>query len=160
MTKVLNDNKELVGAAVLSGNRNFEGRVHALCRANYLASPPLVVAFALAGTVDLDTATDPIGYATNGEPVYLKDIWPSLSEVRDALQQAVRPEMFETEYGNVFESNTSWNSLPTPEGDLYDWDHHSTYIQELPIFEEFSTETGAIQGISGPRAAWPSSAIP
>ena len=151
VTRVLSDNKNLVGAAVLSGNRNFEGRVHALSRANYLASPPLVVAYAIAGTVDLDPETDPIGYATNGDPVYLKDIWPSLEEVRDALQQAVQPSMFETEYGNVFESNTAWNSLPTPEGDLYDWDHHSTYIQELPIFENFATETGAIQGINGAR---------
>ncbi len=151
VTKVLSENKDLVGAAVLSGNRNFEGRVHPLSRANYLASPPLVVAYAIAGTVDLDPETEPVGYATNGGPVYLKDIWPSLDEVRDTLQQAVQPAMFETEYGNVFESNTAWNSLPTPEGDLYDWDHHSTYIQELPIFENFSTETGAIQGISGAR---------
>ncbi len=151
VTQVMSENKDLVGAAVLSGNRNFEGRVHALSRANYLASPPLVVAYAIAGTVDLDPQTEPVGYATNGDPVYLKDIWPSLDEVRDALQQAVQPAMFETEYGNVFESNTAWNSLPTPEGDLYDWDHHSTYIQELPIFENFSTQVGSIQGINGAR---------
>lgn len=151
VTKVLSENKDLVGAAVLSGNRNFEGRVHPLSRANYLASPPLVVAYAIAGTVDLDPETEPVGYAANGDPVYLKDIWPSLDEVRDALQQAVQPAMFETEYGNVFESNTAWNSLPTPKGDLYDWDHHSTYIQELSLFDNFSTETGAIEGISGAR---------
>ena len=152
VTKALTENSDLVGAAVLSGNRNFEGRVHALSRANYLASPPLVVAYALAGTVDLDPATDPIGYGTTGEPVYLKDIWPSQEEVRDALTQAVQPSMFESEYGNVFESNTEWNAISTPEGDLYEWDHHSTYIQELPIFQDFATEASPIQGISGARA--------
>ena len=152
VTKALTEHSELVGTAVLSGNRNFEGRVHALSRANYLASPPLVVAYALAGTVDLDPQTDPIGYATSGEPVYLRDIWPSQNEIRDALGQALQPSMFESEYGNVFESNTDWNQIPTPEGDLYEWDHHSTYIQELPIFQNFSTEVGSIQGVRGARA--------
>lgn len=152
VTKALTENSDLVGAAVLSGNRNFEGRVHALSRANYLASPPLVVAYAIAGTVDLDPQTDPVGYDSSGEPVYLKDIWPSQVEVTNTLAQAVQSSMFEAEYGNVFESNAEWNQIPTPEGDLYDWDHHSTYIQELPIFQDFSTEVGSIQGISGARA--------
>ncbi len=151
VTKALTEN-DLVAAAVLSGNRNFEGRVHALSRANYLASPPLVVAYALAGTVDLDPQTDPVGYATNGEPVYLRDIWPSQEEIRDALQQALQPSMFETEYGNVFESNTEWNQIATPAGNLYDWDHHSTYIQELPLFHDFAPEAGSIQPITGARA--------
>ena len=150
VTKALTDN-DLVAVAVLSGNRNFEGRVHPLTRANYLACPPLVVAYALAGTVDLDPQTEPIGLASSGEPVYLRDIWPYQDEIRDALQQAVCPEMFESEYGNVFDSNTAWNQIPTPEGDLYDWDHHSTYIQELPIFQDFSTAVGPIEGIEGAR---------
>jgi aconitate hydratase len=142
---------DLVAAAVLSGNRNFEGRIHPLVQANYLASPPLVVAYALAGTVDFDSQTDPIGYTSTGEPVYLCDIWPSQDEIRDTLQQALQPSLFETEYGNVFESNTTWNQIATPEGDLYQWDHHSTYIQELPIFHNLTPEAAPIQGIQSSR---------
>jgi aconitate hydratase len=143
---------DLVAAAVLSGNRNFEGRIHPLSRANYLASPPLVVAYALAGTVDFDPQTDPIGYTPTGDPVYLHEIWPSLDEIRDTVQRTLKPSLFETEYGNVFEGNTTWNQIAVPEGDLYAWDQHSTYIRELPLFTDFSTETAPIRGFQTGRA--------
>ncbi len=126
---------ELVATSVLSGNRNFEGRIHQLIKANYLASPPLVVAYAIAGTVDLDLATEPLGHDQAGNPVYLRDIWPTSQEVEEAIGQFVTPELFKSKYQNVFEGNERWNALPTPEGELYEWDLSSTYIQEPPFFE-------------------------
>src|SRR5262249_46849118 len=126
---------QLVVAAVLSGNRNFEGRVHAEVRANYLASPPLVVAYALAGRVDLDLHTDPPGQNDKGEPVYLKDIWPTQQEVQEAIRHSVRSEMFHKEYSAVFAGDASWNSLPAPTGDLFSWDPASTYVRHPPYFE-------------------------
>ncbi len=142
---------DLVVAAVLSGNRNFEGRVNPLTRANYLASPPLVVAYALAGTVDIDFEKEPLGYDPNGNPVYLKDIWPTLEEVRQAIQRALRPEMYREQYKDVFKGSDLWNSLDVPEGELYAWDPNSTYIQEPPFFKDMPIEPPPIKEIRGAR---------
>jgi len=141
----------LVVAAVLSGNRNFEGRVHPLVRANYLASPPLVVAYALAGTVDLDLTTQPLGVDAQGRPVYLRDIWPSQSEIAESMNQAVRPEMFRTSYGHVWDGNPQWNAIPVSGGTLYDWQADSTYIQEPPFFTELAPEPPGIRDVRGAR---------
>ncbi|GGA50068.1 aconitate hydratase AcnA [Paenibacillus physcomitrellae] len=129
---------DLTVAAVLSGNRNFEGRVHAQVKANYLASPPLVVAYALAGTVNIDLQTEPLGYDQAGEPVYLKDIWPSSQEIKEAIGLSVSPEMFRSKYENVFTQNERWNSIPVPEGELYEWDEKSTYIANPPFFDHIA----------------------
>ena len=142
---------KLVAAAVLSGNRNFEGRVHPLVRANYLASPPLVVAYALAGTVDIDLATEPLGKDRQGKPVYLREIWPSQAEVGDALEKSVRPEMFRNSYGNTWNGNETWNAIPVAGGALYQWQDASTYIQEPPFFIGLTREPGAIGEIHGAR---------
>ncbi|GIQ69187.1 aconitate hydratase AcnA [Xylanibacillus composti] len=143
---------DLTVASVLSGNRNFEGRVHAQVKANYLASPPLVVAYALAGTVNIDLANDPIGYDKDNQPVYLKDIWPSSQEVRDAIAGAMSPELFADKYKDVFRANQRWNEIPVPEGQLYEWDEKSTYIQEPPFFEGLGLEPGDIAEIKGAKA--------
>jgi aconitate hydratase len=124
---------DLVAAAVLSGNRNFEGRVNPLVKANWLASPPLVVAYALAGTTDIDLVTEPLGTGKDGKPVYLKDIWPTADEVRATVEASVLPAQFQKRYDNVWESNARWNEVPTSSGELYDWDATSTYIQEPPF---------------------------
>ena len=140
---------DLLVAAVLSGNRNFEGRIHSLVRANYLASPPLVIAYALAGTVDIDLLNEPLGTDKNGQPVYLKDIWPTSKEVQDAISSVLTADLFKQQYSGVFTSNERWNALSTPEGDLYDWDKASTYIQEPPFFVGLSAElpeSGDIEG--------------
>ena len=142
---------DLVAAAVLSGNRNFEGRVHAAAKANFLASPPLVVAYALAGTVDFDPHTDPLGYGALGDPVYLRDVWPSQDEVRSAVQEALSPELFEAAYDGVFEGSEAWAGLAVPEGELYAWDAASTYVQEPPFFADLTTEVPPVAGISGAR---------
>jgi aconitate hydratase len=142
---------DLVVAAVLSGNRNFEGRIHPLTRANYLASPPLVIAYALAGTLDVDLQHDPLGHTPAGEPVYLRDIWPSQEEIRAAVSGSLKPELFEVEYANVFDGNETWNQIAVPEGDLYDWDEASTYIQEPPFFVSLTREEPSIQPIVGAR---------
>jgi len=142
---------KLVAAAVLSGNRNFEGRVHPLVRANYLASPPLVVAYALAGTVDIDLATEPLGKDRDGKPVYLREIWPSQAEVSAALNQSVRPEMFRNSYGNTWNGNETWNAIPVAGGALYEWQDASTYIQEPPFFIGLTREPGTIGEIHGAR---------
>jgi aconitate hydratase len=142
----------LVVAAVLSGNRNFEGRVHAVTRANYLASPPLVVAYALAGRMDIDFETDPIGTGKDGQPVYLRDIWPTQSEVRETLAKALKPEMFTQEYSNVFEGSPEWQQISIAEGSLYQWNAASTYIQEPPFFIDLSKDTPPMRDISGARA--------
>ena len=143
---------DLVVAAVLSGNRNFEGRVHPATRANYLASPPLVVAYALAGRMTIDFASEPLGDGKDGKPVYLKDIWPTQAEVRDALARSVKPEMFRDEYGNVFDGNETWNKIKVPEGALYAWDKDSTYIQEPPFFTDLTPEVPPLASIKGARA--------
>ncbi|MBY0311574.1 MAG: aconitate hydratase AcnA [Phycisphaerales bacterium] len=125
---------DLIAASVLSGNRNFEGRVHSAVKANYLASPPLVVAYAIAGTVDIDLHSDPIGTSKDGKPVYLKDIWPTHQEVTSLRDSCVTPEQFSREYGNVFNGNPTWNAVPVSKSDLYKWNEKSTYIQNPPYF--------------------------
>ncbi|MCH1639749.1 aconitate hydratase AcnA [Paenibacillus timonensis] len=142
---------DLTVAAVLSGNRNFEGRVHAQVKANYLASPPLVVAYALAGTVNIDLQNDPIGYDRDNQPVYLKDIWPSSAEIKEAIGQSVSPEMFRSKYEHVFTQNERWNSIPVPQGELYEWDEKSTYIQNPPFFEKISEGLSDIADIRNAR---------
>jgi aconitate hydratase len=127
-------------AAVLSGNRNFEGRIHAEVKMNYLASPPLVVAFAIAGTVDIDLATQPLGNDKSGKPVYLKDIWPSNQEIADLVAKSINTGMFKKTYGDVFKGNTDWNSIKVPDGDQYQWNGDSTYIKNPPYFEGMTME--------------------
>ncbi len=141
----------LVVAAVLSGNRNFEGRVHAEVRANYLASPPLVVAYALAGRIDIDFAKDPIGTGTNGQPVFLKDIWPSRAEVALAESSSLDREMFAKQYGAVYDGDEAWRGLPIPMGDRYTWDEASTYVKYPPYFEGMTKEVPVVKEITGAR---------
>ena len=129
---------DLVVSSVLSGNRNFEGRVHPLTRTNYLASPPLVVAYALAGTTDIDLTSEPIGTDKDGRPVYLSEIWPDDAEIRQALATSLTPDMFIEQYGNVWDGNETWNQIPVSGGDLYEWDGTSTYIHEPPFFTELT----------------------
>jgi len=143
---------DLVAASVLSGNRNFEARVHQNIKSNFLMSPPLVVAFALAGRVDLDLSTEPLGRDQSGAPVFLKDIWPSLQEVRDQMQAALKPEVFRKLYTNFAEQNPKWNEIPSTAGNVYAFDVKSTYIQEPPFFTNFSLTPGAIKPITGARA--------
>ena len=134
---------DLVAAAVLSGNRNFEGRVNPLVKANYLASPPLVVAYALAGTTDIDLTTEPLGQGSDGRDVYLRDIWPTQQQVAQTVAAAVEPAMFRTRYQNVWDSNPEVERDPTSEGDLFDWHSDSTYIQEPPFLIDLAAEAGA-----------------
>ncbi|MBA4179722.1 MAG: aconitate hydratase AcnA [Anaerolinea sp.] len=141
----------LVAAAVLSGNRNFEGRVNPEVRANYLASPPLVVAYALAGQMDIDLRTEPIGADRQGEPVYLRDIWPSQAEVAKAMRENVRSEMFTRQYSAVFEGDENWRSLAVPTGELYEWDADSTYVKNPPYFDGMPAEPAPIKDIEGAR---------
>ena len=143
---------DLVGASVLSGNRNFEARVHQSVKANFLMSPPLVVAFALAGRVDINLTEEPIGKGTEGRDVYLRDIWPTAEEVREHLQTAFDPETYRRRYSNFVEGNPLWNEIPSIAGDVYQWDRESTYIQEPPYFEGFSMEHGGVSEIKGARA--------
>ena len=143
--------KDLIVAAVLSGNRNFEGRVNPLTRANYLASPPLVVAYAIAGTMDIDLLNEPLGKDPNGQPVYLKDIWPSQEEIREAIRRSLKPEMFEEQYKDVYKGNELWESLPVPDSALYPWDPNSTYIQEPPFFKDMPLDPPPIEEIRGAR---------
>jgi len=151
VAQAVQDNS-LVVAAVLSGNRNFEARIHPQVRASYLASPPLVVAFALAGTVDTDLTTDPIGRDPNGNAVYLRDIWPSQAEVREAMEQAVGPDLFAQEYAEVFDGDEHWQALPLPErGDLFEWDPDSTYVQEPPFFQDLSATPPPLTNIDHAR---------
>jgi len=141
----------LVAVAVLSGNRNFEGRIHPLVRANYLASPPLVVAYALAGRMDLDITTEPIGNDTAGKPVYLKDVWPTPQEVETAVRAAVSTTQFTKEYGEIFEGDARWKSMPIPKGDTYRWDPKSTYIKMAPYFENMPKTPPALSDIREAR---------
>ena len=144
--------EKLTVASVLSGNRNFEGRVNPLVRANYLASPPLVVAYALAGSVDIDIANDPIGKDQQGHDVYLRDIWPSPEEVQAAVKKSVRQEMFAKQYSEVFAGDATWNSIKVPIGDLYAWDEHSTYIKRAPYFDDMADPKTHVKDFSGVRA--------
>ncbi|MFU8812890.1 MAG: aconitate hydratase AcnA [Balneolaceae bacterium] len=141
---------DLIAAGVLSGNRNFEGRIHPYVKANYLASPPLVVAYALAGTVNIDLATEPLGQDKDGADVYLKDIWPTTEEIAEFLDQAIRPELFEKMYDDIFESET-WDNIPVGGGDLFNWSEESTYIQEPPFFVGMSESPEPIKPIKGAR---------
>src|SRR6266480_980540 len=143
---------DLVAASVLSGNRNFEARVHQNIKANFLMSPPLVVAFALAGRVDLDLTKEPIGKDKDGKETFLRDLWPSLKEVRDAMQSALTPEVFRTLYRDFADQNPKWNEIPSSTGDIYLWDEKSDYIHEPPFFKDFSMEIGKIENIIGARA--------
>jgi aconitate hydratase len=141
----------LVAVSVLSGNRNFEGRIHPLVRANYLASPALVVAYALAGRMDMDLTTEPLGSDTAGKPVYLRDIWPTPQEIESTVRASVTSEMYSKEYANVFEGDAHWKSMPVPEGDLYKWDPKSTYIKQPPFFENMPKTPPALADIHGAR---------
>ncbi|MCQ9290722.1 aconitate hydratase AcnA [Staphylococcus hyicus] len=143
--------EDLLVTSVLSGNRNFEGRIHPLVKANYLASPPLVVAYALAGTVDVDLQNEPLGQDNQGNDVYLKDIWPSIQEVSDTVDSVVTPELFKEEYKNVYENNELWNEIDTTNQPLYDFDPSSTYIQNPTFFQGLSKEPGRIQPLSDLR---------
>jgi len=143
---------DLVAASVLSGNRNFEARVHQSIKANFLMSPPLVVAFALAGRVDIDMGTDPLGKGKDGKDVFLADIWPSLSEVRDLMASALKPEVFRKLYSDFASQNPKWNEIPSSTGDAYAFDAKSTYIQEPPFFAGFSMEPASIAELKGARA--------
>jgi aconitate hydratase A / 2-methylisocitrate dehydratase len=144
--------RDLVAASVLSGNRNFEARVHQNIRANFLMSPPLVVAFALAGTVDIDLSSEPLGKDKDGKDVYLKEIWPSLEEIQSAIRSALKPEVYRKLYSDFAEQNPNWNEIPSSAGEVYEWDSASTYIQEPPFFTGFGMEAGHISEIKGARA--------
>jgi aconitate hydratase len=143
---------DFVTASVLSGNRNFEARVHQNVKSNFLMSPPLVVAFALAGRVDIDLSCEPLGKDKDGAPVYLADLWPTLKEVRDAMQSALKPEVFRKLYKNFAAQNPKWNEIPSRVGNVYEWDVKSTYIQEPPFFTSFTMTPGSIKPINGARA--------
>ena len=143
---------DLVAVAVLSGNRNFEGRIHPQVRANYLASPPLVVAYALAGRMDIDLYKEPLGNDQKGNPVYLKDIWPAPEEVREQIRKSVKAAMFKKEYGEVFEGDRRWQKMPTPEGELFAWDADSTYVREAPYFKNMGKTPTALKDVAGARA--------
>ncbi len=142
---------DLVVAAVLSGNRNFEGRIHPQVRASFLASPPLVVAYALAGTVDIDLTREPVGTDVNGEAIYLRDLWPTQEEIRDVVAKSITPELFEQDYAHVFEGDEHWRLLPNTEGELFKWDPGSTYIQEPPFFQDMPAEPEPVKDIRGAR---------
>jgi aconitate hydratase len=145
------DRDDLVAVAVLSGNRNFEGRINPDVRANYLASPPLVVAYALAGTMDIDLQGDPLGSDAQGRPVYLKDIWPSQHEIQETVLKSVRSEMFRAKYAEVFRGDERWSTLPVPEGDLYQWDETSTYVKNPPYFTDMGVEPAPVAPIRNAR---------
>jgi len=145
------DDGDLVVASVLSGNRNFEGRVHAAVRANYLASPPLVVAYALAGRVDMDLRTEPLGVGSDGQPVMLQDIWPSAKEIADVLGEALQADMFEQTYADVFAGDAAWQALQVPEGDTFAWEASSTYVKHPPYFANMPAQPAAVKDLAGAR---------
>ncbi|HEX6865346.1 MAG TPA: aconitate hydratase AcnA, partial [Thermoanaerobaculia bacterium] len=145
------EEKDLVAVAVLSGNRNFEGRINSDVRANYLASPPLVVAYALAGRIDVDLVNEPLGQGKDGQPVYLKDVWPSRREVEETILKALHSEMFREQYKDVFAGDERWNSLDVPEGDTYAWDPDSTYVRLPPYFENMPAEPAPVEDVHGAR---------
>jgi aconitate hydratase len=136
---------------VLSGNRNFEGRISPDVKMNYLASPPLVIAYALAGTMDFDFETDALGTDQDGNPVYLRDIWPTPEEVQSLMDSSIKKELFTKEYADVFAGDERWRSLPTPEGDTFEWDADSTYVRKPPYFEGMGRQPEAVADISGAR---------
>src|SRR5207253_5792255 len=142
---------DLVAASVLSGNRNFEARIQQNIKANFLMSPPLVVAFALAGRIDTDLTREPIGRDRKGEPVYLKEIWPTLAEIRDALVSSTDPESYRRLYSDFVAANPLWNEIPAATGRVYRWDTESTYIQEPPFFEGFRMQPDPVTDIRGAR---------
>ena len=150
ISQAINDN-DLVAASVLSGNRNFEGRISGDIRANYLASPPLVVAYALAGTVDIDLTTEPIGRDQDGNEVFLSDIWPTQSEIDELVSSSISQEQFREQYATVFDGSEEWQAIPTVESALYQWNESSTYVQEPPFFEGLTTEAGTVEPIAGAR---------
>ncbi len=143
--------KDVIGASVLSGNRNFEARVHQSIKANFLMSPPLVVAFALGGRMDINMAAEPLGQGKDGKDVYLRDVWPTLQEINDCMRSALDPDTYRRLYSNFAEQNPLWNEIPTSTGLVYNWDPNSTYIQEPPFFENFKMEPGRITDIKGAR---------
>ena len=145
------DRKNLVVASVLSGNRNFEGRINPDVRANYLMSPPLVVAFALAGRVDVDLRKDPLGTGKDGKPVFLADVWPSQREVEEAVQHSISSDMFRKTYGEVYSGDEHWQSLKVPKGNTYAWEHDSTYIQRAPYFDEMAAKPSPVSDIKNAR---------
>jgi aconitate hydratase len=145
------DEGNLVACAVLSGNRNFEARIHPEVKANYLASPPLVVAYALAGTMDLDLTTEPLGTDENGDDVFLRDIWPSVHEISDTIAASIGDDLFKSAYANVFEGSAAWKELPVPEGDLFAWADDSTYVRLPPYFDGMSKEPGTVEDLAGAR---------
>ncbi|HWQ34170.1 MAG TPA: aconitate hydratase [Blastocatellia bacterium] len=145
-------NNDVIAASVLSGNRNFEARVHQSVRANFLMSPPLVVAFALAGRINIDLTKEPLGTGSDGREVYLRDLWPTTDELREVMRLAEAPENYRRLYARVTEQNPMWNEIPSVEGGVYEWDTGSTYIQEPPFFADFSTEPGTVSDIRGARA--------
>ena len=145
------EEKNLVVASVLSGNRNFEGRINSEVRANYLMSPPLVVAFALAGRIDVDLRKDPVGKGKDGKPVYLADIWPSQQEVEQAMASAITSEMFRKSYAEVYSGDERWRGLPVPQGETYAWESDSTYIRQAPYFDDMALKPSAIEDITGAR---------
>ena len=142
---------DLAVSAVLSGNRNFEGRIHPLVKMNYLASPPLVVAFALAGTIDIDLSSEPLGTGSDGKPVFLKDIWPSNKEISDLIAKTISPEMFKKNYADVFKGDSRWNQIKSPEDKLFDWESDSTYIKNPPYFEGMTMELETFEDIHAAR---------
>jgi aconitate hydratase len=142
---------DLVACAVLSGNRNFEARIHPDVKANYLASPPLVVAYALAGTMDIDLVTEPLGRGSDGEDVYLRDLWPTAHEVSQTIASSINGEMFRSTYADVFTGDATWQSMPAPEGELFAWDPGSTYVRRPPYFEGMSLEPGTVSDVEGAR---------
>src|SRR6185437_13336897 len=146
------DEFDLVVASVLSGNRNFEARIHPQVRMNFLMSPMLVVAYALAGRVDVDLINDPISYDPNQQPVYLKDIWPTSDEINELMNKVLSPEDFAKNYGEIFEGNEIWRNLNVPDEKLYSWNKESTYIKEAPFFYNISDAPQAMQNITGARA--------
>ena len=150
VSKIVKDNN-LVVASVLSGNRNFEGRIQPQVRANYLASPPLVVAYALAGKMQIDLTCEPLGKDPDGTPVYLKDIWPSEREIQETMLRAVRSDMFRDKYAHVFDGDERWRSLPIPKGERFDWADDSTYIQNPPFFEHLTHDPAPPSDIRGAR---------
>ncbi len=150
ISKAINDN-DLSVTAVLSGNRNFEGRISPDVKMNYLASPPLVIAYALAGTMDFDFETDPLGQDTDGNDVFLKDIWPSQKEISDVIASSINQEMFTDNYADVFKGDERWRNLPTPEGKTFDWDPKSTYVRKPPYFDGMPAEPEPVTDIKGAR---------
>ncbi|MBX7557975.1 aconitate hydratase, partial [Streptomyces sp. tea 10] len=142
---------DLAVTSVLSGNRNFEGRINPDVKMNYLASPPLVIAYALAGTMDFDFENEPLGQDSNGQDVFLKDIWPDPTEVQKIIDASIDTDMFDREYGTIFDGDERWQNLDTPTGDVFEWDPESTYVRKPPYFEGMTMETTPVEDIEGAR---------